>query len=63
MITILDSMPIELLDIPAKEVFIREKTIYEKQYIRILENSVQMYSTMERDNVTVYGKAIIVGSI
>jgi hypothetical protein len=42
MITYYDSMPMELLDIPAKEVFCREKTIYEKQYIRVLENSIQM---------------------
>ena len=60
MITILDSMPIELLDIPAKEVFIRGRTIYEKQYIRILENSIQMYSTIERSDVLEYGRAIIV---
>jgi hypothetical protein len=61
MITILDSMPLELLDIPAEEVFCREKTIYEKQYIRILENSIQMYSTIERGDVLEYGRAIIVG--
>jgi len=53
-------MPIELLDIPAKEVFIRGRTIYEKQYIRILENSIQMYSTIERSDVLEYGRAIIV---
>jgi hypothetical protein len=61
MITILDSMSIELLDLPAKEVFSREKTIYEKQYIRILENSIQMYSTIERGDVLEYGRVIIAG--
>ena len=60
MITILDSMSLELLDIPAREVYVRNKSKSERQYIRILENSIQIYSTIERDNVTVYGKAIII---
>jgi hypothetical protein len=60
MITILDSMPAELLDIPAKEVYIRNKSKSERQYIRILENSIQMYSTIERGDVLEYGRAIIV---
>jgi len=61
MVKYYDSLPLELLDIPAKEVFVREKTIYEKQYIRILENSIQMYSTVERGDVLEYGRAIIIG--
>jgi len=61
MITCYDFLPLELLDIPAKEVFVKEKTIYEKQYIRILENSIQMYSTRERGDVLEYGRAIIIG--
>jgi hypothetical protein len=61
MITILDSMPIEFLDMPAKEVYIRNKSKSERQYIRILENSIQMYSTIERGDVLEYGRAIIVG--
>jgi hypothetical protein len=56
----MDSMSLELLDIPAKEVYYREKTIYEKQYIRILEHSIQMYTTIERGDVLEYGKAIII---
>ena len=60
MITLFDSLPPELLDIPAKEVYYREKTIYEKQYIRILENSIQMYSTIERGDVLEYGRAIVI---
>ena len=61
MVTCYDSLPLELLDIPAKEVYVKEKTIYEKQYIRVLENSIQMYSIVDRGDVLEYGRAIIIG--
>ena len=61
MITQFDSLPIELLDIPAREIFCRKKTIYEKQYVHILENAILLYSTRERGDVLEYGRAIIIG--